>query len=189
MYHDPTPRRKRYEPGPIGPIPHTEPAVPDPHCLTCGYNLRGICTPDQPTGHCPECGEGFDKTVIERFQGHVTRRGELLAQIIAVPAFHTLVYVAFMVTSAHVVHSMVDSPTIWIELSIFMAPMGVLALLCVWHSRYLAFRVHQIRALRRGESANLTNLPVGWFLLFTVLEIVLVHLYIGLTCASLSVVA
>ena len=42
-------------------------------CLHCGYNLRGVCSPQRPRGECPECGTAFEFGQLRSLPKYVTR--------------------------------------------------------------------------------------------------------------------
>ena len=83
-------------------VPQSE--TPTPHCLNCGYNLTGICTEQQPSGACPECGAAFDRDrVLGALQYRYLSQRECVAVLAIMPALFAsgFVYLAYVFPRAH----------------------------------------------------------------------------------------
>lgn len=51
-------------------------------CLTCGYDLTGICTPERREGECPECGAAFHRRGLELARKRAGSVGRLVVELL-----------------------------------------------------------------------------------------------------------
>ncbi len=64
------------------PGPRDAPAL---HCPGCGYNLHGVCTPQRPAGHCPECERAFVREHLLRLLAVQGRGPNLIIGLLVWP--------------------------------------------------------------------------------------------------------
>lgn len=71
--------------GPPGQIEKRHGATGALYCPGCGYNLTGVCTPQQPLGACPECGRAFERAKLLSAQAADVRGPNLIVGLLVWP--------------------------------------------------------------------------------------------------------
>lgn len=70
-------------------------------CLACGYNLQGVYSKENPSGHCPECGQHFDgqeiRAALSELPPHLTLADHMVAAPVLVGAGLNIILSAMVI--------------------------------------------------------------------------------------------